>query len=89
MSIIPPNVETIIIAISRGRTGVEQPVLGLSPSAVCSTAARGSAISRGRTGVEQPVLGSLPVPSVLRRHWAAPPVPRRRGAAQSAGAAPA
>jgi len=31
MSIIPPNVETITIAISRGRTGVEQPVLGLLP----------------------------------------------------------
>jgi len=53
----------------QGRTGVEQTVLGLSPSAVCFTVAWGGAISRGRTGVEQPVLGLLPVLSA----GAAPP----------------
>ena len=64
-------------AIRRGRHGVEQPVLGLPPSAVCFTAAwDGSSISRGRTGVEQPVPALLPAPSV----------PRQRGTAQTTGA---
>ena len=57
-------------ANSRGRTGVGQPVPGLSPSAVCFTAAMGGANSRGRPGVEQPVPDLLPAPSVLRRRWA-------------------
>ena len=74
----------------RGRTGVEQTVLGLSPSAVC----------RGRTGVEQPVLALPPsaVCSTPARHSTisrgpglspAPSVLRRRWAEQSAEGAPA